>query len=252
MKKRAYLLILTSTFALFLVALAQDQDQGSTPTRHPCRDNWVGSRQIGTKFWSKDELKIHFMGGTPELHRKVEEYAKIWEEHSLELRFEDWGVPDSDIRITFDPRDGYWSAIGREAKERKFRGKATMNLGFPNYTSDGEIRRLVLHEFGHALGLLHEHMMAEKPFEWDVEAVKTFYREAYGWTEREIENNVLKRYSRSHRSIFNLGGIRQAPFDQESIMLYPVLQEHTVGNFSVGWNDDLSSRDKEFIRKHYQ
>jgi serralysin len=40
-------------------------------------------------------------------------------------------------------------------------------------------------------------------------------------------------------------------FDIESIMLYAIPNELTVGDFEVGWNTILSATDKEFMRQNY-
>lgn len=65
----------------------------------------------------------------------------------------------STIRISFVKKDGSWSHIGTEANEVEFL-QPTMNLGWlsglTDTVSDTE-RGVILHEFGHVLGLLHEH-----------------------------------------------------------------------------------------------
>ncbi len=40
-------------------------------------------------------------------------------------------------------------------------------------------------------------------------------------------------------------------FDPTSIMMYPVPQEITIGDFEVGWNKFLSDTDKAFIGQVY-
>ena len=48
-----------------------------------------------------------------------------------------------------------------------------MNYGWLTPDSDDdELRRVVLHEFGHALGLIHEHQNPEGGIEWNEPAVK--------------------------------------------------------------------------------
>ena len=40
-------------------------------------------------------------------------------------------------------------------------------------------------------------------------------------------------------------------FDRHSIMLYPIQDNLTIGNYEVGWNNDLSDMDKGFIGTVY-
>ena len=70
----------------------------------------------------------------------------------------------AEIRITFDPGNS-WSTVGRDALLVPA-GSPTINFGWfadvvtdklVSRVTDQEIRRTVLHEFGHALGFIHEH-----------------------------------------------------------------------------------------------
>ena len=68
-----------------------------------------------------------------------------------------------DIKIDFMDNKGWWSAYGTVSRQRD----PSMNLQFlgvdtPRYSNgqpapEGELRRIILHEFGHALGMMHEH-----------------------------------------------------------------------------------------------
>ncbi|KAF8551045.1 hypothetical protein OG21DRAFT_333406 [Imleria badia] len=71
---------------------------------------------------------------------------------------------DADFRITFEPENGktwYWSMVGRRARAYSSPETTMMLEGLPDtFTSPHELemhRGLILHEFGHALGLQHEH-----------------------------------------------------------------------------------------------
>ena len=62
------------------------------------------------------------------------------------------------IRITFDPSAGNWSALGSLAQNVPA-AQATMNLGWIFDSADEHPfeKGVILHEFGHALGLVHEY-----------------------------------------------------------------------------------------------
>ncbi len=119
-----------------------------------------------------------------------------------------------------------------------------MQLGGLRAESDEVVlRRTVLHEFGHALGCIHEQASPAAQIPWDDAKVYAFYREWQGWDQRTTYENVLRRYTAAE--------LRFTAHDPRSIMQYPVPAELTLGGFSVPWNDDLSDGDRSFIARMY-
>ena len=103
---------------------------------------------IGKTWMNGSRLRVRFLGGTSAQRQIVKEQAGWWTEHAnLSFEFGDWA--DAEIRISFDPNDGAWSYVGTDCRGIPS-NEATMNLGF----MDGGT---TAHEFGHAIGLAHEH-----------------------------------------------------------------------------------------------
>jgi hypothetical protein len=183
------------------------------------------------KVWPNGStLKIAFMGGNASQHDTVKRFAPQWTEHA-NLGFEFIDVPDADIRIAFED-DGAWSYIGTDAKGIPF-FQPTMNYG---WLDEG----VVLHEFGHAIGLAHEHSNPEGGIDWNDEAV---IRELSGppnfWDEATVRHNVLHKYTHDQ--------IHGTDFDSKSIMLYSFPAEWTTDGFHTEPNEILSEIDKAFI-----
>lgn len=196
------------------------------------------------KFWPEHQRQLHvrFLNGKENIWTKVIKAALEWEEYAgIEFLFDNH--PRSQIRIAFDP-DGCWSYIGTDALSVG-QSQPTMNFGwFTDKTDRGEIRRVVLHEFGHLLGMVHEHQSPNVKIPWNREAVYRFYAGPPNYWSRDLVNvNVFAKFDRTE--------MEATKFDSESIMLYPVPEQLTVGNFSVGWNDDLSELDKKKIAETY-
>jgi hypothetical protein len=63
------------------------------------------------------------------------------------------------------------------------------------------------------------------------------------WTREQIDHNIFEKYS---TSVTNFSA-----FDPESIMLYAIPDNLTVGNYEVGWNRVLSPTDKMFMGTIY-
>lgn len=186
-------------------------------------------------------LRCAFVDGVGSVQQKVMAVAKQWEEHvNLKLEFVDDG--QADIRISFQ-HPGSWSYLGTDALVIPA-NEATMNYGWlePG-TSDTEYSRVVLHEFGHAFGCIHEHSHPEASIPWDEERVYRYYRLTNGWDRDKTFRNVIKRYEAT--------GTNFSEYDPTSIMQYSVPNELTIGDFSIGWNTVLSETDKQFMGTIY-
>lgn len=188
-------------------------------------------------------LHVRFMEGVDVVQQKVADIAVEWEQYAnIKLVFDD--SANAEIRIAFDPDDGSWSYLGTDALAIP-QGDHTMNYGWlrPN-TSTAEYRRVVLHEFGHALGCIHEHQNPAANIPWNREKVyKTYGGPPNNWTRSQVDVNLFQKYG-ADRTQFSA-------FDRNSIMLYPVSKDLTDGVFEVGWNTELSDVDKEFIAAMY-
>ncbi len=196
----------------------------------------------GKKWKNGRVLRVSFLDGIPSVQKRVAECAKTWSEHA-NISFDFGDHPKSEIRISFKHK-GSWSYLGTDALSRK-QTEPTMNFGWlkPS-TSDAKLRRVVLHEFGHALGCIHEHASPDVEIPWNKEKVYTYYAgPPNNWTKQKIYNNILKKYS---------GKVTQfSMFDTKSIMLYPVSNKLTDGDYQVGFNRELSDQDKKFVAKMY-
>ena len=196
----------------------------------------------GYKYWPPNKvLRVHFIGGTPTMRSKVEHYAKVWHPF-INIRFDFVDDPNAEIRVAFVPDGTSWSALGTDALKQVWFPNETMNFGWlQDDTPDDEYSRVVTHEFGHALGCIHEHQNPAVEIPWNKDAVYRYYEQSQGWSKEKVDQNLFRRWE----------GALHSDFDRFSIMLYAVPKELTTGGFEVGWNRELSEMDKKFISMTY-
>lgn len=190
-------------------------------------------------------VRVRFMEGDPQLQGRVQAVAQEWtglQMANVELWFVDDG--DADVRITFTDGDGSWSYLGTMCQQIPA-SEATMNYGWLTPESDDdEVRSVVLHEFGHALGLIHEHQNPTRPIDWNRAAViADLSGPPNFWDEQTIEHNMFKRYEPD--------AVTSTAVDAESIMMYPIPASWTNDGFSAGFNGGLSEDDRSLIREVY-
>lgn len=108
-------------------------------------------------------ITCSFKGGNSVQHIKVMQVAQEWEQYA-NIHFDFVSTGNPIVRIDFIATQGSWSYVGKEVL-RIAADKATMNLGWIGAKSSlitAEERGVILHEFGHTLGLLHEHQHPER------------------------------------------------------------------------------------------
>lgn len=195
-------------------------------------------------LWRRgDQITIRFLDGDTTLRDRVKVVAMEWLAVA-NLGFDFRNAGPTDIRISFTAGPGSWSYIGTTCRDVD-EPKPTMNYGWLTPNSDeAELRRVVLHEFGHAIGLIHEHQNPLGGIRWNKDAV---YRDLEGppnnWDKATIDSNMFRFYPP--------GEVTATPVDKDSIMLYPIPRAWTLDGFSAGLNGELSPTDKQLALNTY-
>ena len=205
--------------------------------------SYVFLAAITGKLWQPGRvLRVRFLDGDPNVQSRIPPFAHLWSEYA-NVSFEFGDDPDAEIRISFQ-NQGSWSYLGTDALVIP-KSQPTMNFGWLTAaTTNDEYQRVVTHEFGHALGCIHEHQNPANSIPWDRDAVYRYYQGPPNyWTREQVDVNLFTRYDADITQF--------SDFDPKSIMLYPIPNEFTLGDFSVGWNKTLSAIDKQFIGTVY-
>jgi hypothetical protein len=198
---------------------------------------------ITGKQWPKGKvLGVRFLDGSQIQQAKVEKLAVKWCQYAnIGLDFA--GKKSAEIRISFQANPGSWSYVGTDCSLESVvpKDQPTMNFGWlTDDTDDIEWRRVVLHEFGHSLGAIHEHQSPKGGIKWNVQAVYAYFSgPPNNWSKEEIDENIIQKYS--------LDQLNATIFDPDSIMLYEFPPELILGGHGTKSNTDLSKGDKRFI-----
>jgi hypothetical protein len=210
---------------------------------HIVRMSLITSKKWGPGY----TVRCRLLDGSPKMQKKVKTHCKQWEKvANVKIRFVT--KDPAEVRISFYADDGSWSAVGRDALNTAYfpTHQPTMNFGWVRDDSDPvEDRAVILHEFGHALGCVHEHQAPTFDRKWNEAAVMKYFKGPPNyWDEDAIRSNVLQKYSPR--------GMQSTQYDAKSIMLYAF----DAGLFSDGKgatneNTDLSTTDRSMIKRMY-
>jgi len=187
---------------------------------------------IGKQWINGSTITIRFMGGTEQQKQMVRDFAPEWTEYA-NLTFEFTDSPAAQIRVTFDQNDGAWSYVGTDNLEIPLHA-ATLNLGWQD-------RAVILHEFGHMIGLSHEHQNPDGGIQWnEAKVISDLAGPPNYWSEQQTRHNVLNKYSADQ--------IHGTKYDPKSIMLYAFPASWTTNGVSTQDNEEISELDRQFVR----
>ncbi|KAF5350798.1 hypothetical protein D9758_010354 [Tetrapyrgos nigripes] len=207
----------------------------------------VGHAVMSKKLWPVGEtLTLFFLDGTANQKAAVLKTIAIWSTFA-NISFAEAPRDTAKIRVSFKTQ-GSWSAVGMDALKVTDKNSPTIGLGWiaddPNPSQ--EDAGIVLHEFGHALGMMHEH---QSPLRGGMihlkeRAVYNYYRPLLNYNDNLVKSQIIDQYNLSTISNYS-------QLDLNSIMMYFMPADLNEEGIEVPVNTCLSKHDQAFITLNY-
>ncbi len=198
------------------------------------------------KMWNPGDIITVFLAtnnGSDFIREQVKQYARAWEQHA-NIKFD--FITDfnrAKIKVGFINNRQSWSWIGRDVLFNPLQ-LYTMNFGwFDAATLPEEFSRVVTHEFGHALGFLHEQQSPASSLQWNLAKTYAYFKTTNNWDPINVDLNVINKYNANHTNF--------SSYDRFSIMHYEIPDDLLLSGSGAPSNKYLSPTDKQYARYWY-
>jgi len=151
-------------------------------------------------------LDYGFLDGSDKKQKAVEDTIATWVKYANIEFVKRSDASQAIIRVSFAGQ-GSWSMVGTDANTVADKAKPTLNLGWlaDRNPPSAEDRATILHEFGHALGMMHEHQSPARGERITLKELEVYryYRPLLNNDDRLVKSQIIDVYNLSTVSNFS-------------------------------------------------
>lgn len=200
---------------------------------------------LNSAFWGVKGVKasVGFLERVPEdFKRHFLDHANAWSQYA-NVEFHPAGPGERPMVQLTVLGEGYWSYLGPQCLTIAL-GQPTMCLqDFHKGMPESEWVRVVRHEVGHFLGLIHEHSLPEIIARLNAEATIRKFMASQGWSRPMVIQQILTPPAP--------GTYRSRNPSQLSIMCYQFEGDCTVDHRPIVGGTDITPDDGDFMGELY-
>lgn len=160
-----------------------------------------------TKIWDQESITFYFLDGTEKQKNEVKQFAKLWEKY-IGIKFK-----YSDEKPSIFNFNKYYKITFKGPSNQSTQGAVSGIIHFGSLSDHLVYRKAtILHEFGHMLGLGHEHQRQDRPASLDsyqlIYACMKNQEQSKAWCEENLS-------TKNAQEVFI-----ESEYDAKSIMHY--------------------------------
>ncbi len=210
-----------------------------------------------TKIWNQDTITFYFLDGTSQQKSEVKRFAKLWQRYTgIKFIY-------TDTKPSLFSFKAYYKITFKGVSNQSNRGAINGKIQLGNLSDNIIFRKTtILHEFGHMLGLGHEHQRKDRPTAMNnhkfIQACVKNQQQSKKWCEENLSdiNNtevfIESDYDISSIMHYDLKNI--AGDDQSILQTLPNSKSNTLSYtdkyyIAMLYNQNISDKTLEQMHK---
>ncbi|HFC31032.1 MAG TPA: hypothetical protein ENJ44_08335, partial [Oceanospirillales bacterium] len=206
-------------------------------------DAWSFVVYDDSKIWNQDSITFYFLDGTSQQKNEVKRFSQLWQRYTgIKFNF-------TNKKPSFFNFKKFYKISFKGKNNESTNGAINGLIQFGNLSDNIIFRKTtILHEFGHMLGLAHEHQRQDRPNYLDNKQLVTACMKNQQQSRAWCNENLFKKF---YKKVFI-----QSEYDPNSIMHYDISNitskdSETNSNIPESLNNSLSFTDKFYIAMLY-